>query len=55
MRLTVHLARLLRDVARYSVATRRLALLVLVVAGFVVILLALAAQTTAPLAIYPFA
>lgn len=55
MRLLVHVGRVLRESVHYGFATRRASLIVIVVLGLILLALTLAAQTVAPLALYPFA
>jgi hypothetical protein len=55
MRLIVHVGRVIADTFRYSFATRRFALLVVVLAGLLIAALVVTAQAVAPFAIYPFA
>ena len=55
MRLTAHVLRLLVEVCRFGLSTRRYSVIVLVLLGLLAIALALTAQATAPLAVYPFA
>ncbi|HMS12990.1 MAG: hypothetical protein V9E99_03510 [Microthrixaceae bacterium] len=55
MRLAIHVVRLICEVLRFSIATRRLSLLIVVLLGLALVGLALTAQTVAPLAVYPFA
>lgn len=55
MRLVRHVAILVVEATRFGFATRRYALVLLVVLGLAAVALAVAAQTTAPLVLYPFA
>ena len=55
MRLVVHISRLLYESLRYALATRRIAVLLVLVVGLALLALSLTAQTVAPLALYPFA
>ena len=55
MILVRHLGRLLWDAVAYSIATRRLSLLLLIVLGFVLVAIASASQAAAPFVLYPFA
>jgi hypothetical protein len=50
-----HLGLLLVDTVRCGIATRRLALVVLVLLGLAALLLGLAAQVAVPVIVYPFA
>lgn len=55
MRLVVHVVRLGAETLRYSIAARRLTLLLVVVAGLVAVGLAAGAKVAVPLSLYPFA
>ena len=55
MILARHVVRLVAEVVRFGAATRRVSLVVLVVAGLTAIALVIAAQTVAPFVLYPFA
>lgn len=50
-----HLCRVLSDVTTFAVNTRKPVLVVIVIAGFLAVLLALTAQAAAPVFLYPFA
>ena len=50
-----NVAALVLDVFRFSLATRRIGVMLLVLAGLVAVALAVSAQVTAPLVLYPFA
>jgi hypothetical protein len=54
MRLTRHVVRLVVDTFRFAVARRQYSLVIIVVAALLLVALALAAQATAPVALYPF-
>lgn len=55
MRFFVHLWRLVRASFRYSLSSRRYALIVLVLLGFVLLAVTATAQASAPFLLYPFA
>jgi hypothetical protein len=55
MRLARHVGVLLLETIRMSARTRRLSLLVAVIGGLILLLLVIAVQLAAPIAIYPFA
>ena len=55
MRLIVHVFRLLFESLWYAVATRRVAVLLVLLIGLAMLAISLTAQTVAPLALYPFA
>jgi hypothetical protein len=55
MRLLGNIARLLYEVTRFGVSTRRWSLVVAVLLGLVALALAVSAGAAAPLVIYPFA
>lgn len=55
VRLVRHVAVLALEATRFGFATRRYALVVLVLFGIVAVALAVTAQATAPLVLYPFA
>lgn len=55
MRLVRYVTVLLVETVRFGLATRRLALVVAVLVGLLLVLLSLTAQVVAPLAVYPFA
>jgi hypothetical protein len=54
MRFLRHLGRLIRDLLSYSIATRRISLLLALVAGLVLTAVSLAGQAAAPFVVYPF-
>lgn len=55
MRTVANVGRLVVEVVRYGVASRRFSVVLLVLLGLVLLALALTAKATAPLIIYPFA
>lgn len=50
-----HLVRVAWSTLRFGLSTRNIAIVLLVVGGFIALTLALAAQTAAPFVLYPFA
>jgi hypothetical protein len=48
-------SRLVAETVRYSLATRRSSLLLVVILGLLLLALAIVAQLATPLALYPFA
>lgn len=55
MRLMRHVAFIVVETVRFGLATRRLSLVLLIVLGLLAVAIAITAQTTAPLVLYPFA
>lgn len=55
MRLIIHLFKLVYETLRFSLATRRAAIAIVLLLGLALLALTLAAQVAAPLALYPFA
>jgi hypothetical protein len=54
MRLARHVLWLVGDLLAFSVATRRVSLLLAVIAGLLLVAVALAGQAAAPFVVYPF-
>lgn len=50
-----HILQVAWSTLRFGASTRNIAIVVVVVGGFIVLTLALAAQTAAPFVLYPFA
>lgn len=55
MRLAAHVVRMLWEAFRYALATRRVSVVLVILVGLVLLAVALGAQATAPLLLYPFA
>lgn len=55
MRFAKHVVQLVGQAAAYGIVTRRLSVIVLILLGLALLALSLAAQTAAPLVLYPFA
>lgn len=55
MRFLVHLGRLVVDTVQLGVASRRYALIALILLGLVLLALTATAQASAPFLLYPFA
>ena len=55
MRLARHVGTMLWEALRMALATRRISLVVAIIAGLLLIAVVFAVQVAAPIAIYPFA